>query len=230
MTGSDSSKTDSYHHGHLRQALLEAALELASERGVGGFSMREVSRRAGVSHNAPYHHFADKGKMVEELAAESFRALTSFLHEAEAKPDRPEQKLVALCVAYVRFAIENSARFRFMFQPEMRQKTPFSYPYGLASSSDGATDDQGKQEEESSTERAKMEAYGVLVNAVVECQKAGLSPAGDPTSLALTAWSTVHGLSVLLLDGPKKITESEEALETITRGVTERLAYGLLAR
>ena len=229
MTEAISGKTDRYHHGHLRQALLEAALELASERGVGGFSMREVSRRAGVSHNAPYHHFADKGKMMEDLAAESFRAITGFLREVQEKPDGPDERLVALCVAYVRFAIENPTRFRFMFQPEVRQTTS-NYPFGLAGFYDGVPDDQGKQVEGSPKDRAMMEAYDILVDAVVECQKVGLSPAGDPALLALTAWSTVHGLSVLLLDGPKKLMESEEALETITRVVTERLAYGLLAR
>ena len=80
LEGSGGKNGGRYHHGRLRRAVMDAALGLAAERGLGkGFSMREVARRAGVSHNAPYHHFAGRGALVEELALESFGALREEL-------------------------------------------------------------------------------------------------------------------------------------------------------
>ena len=216
-----------YHHGHLRRTLLDAALELASERGLGGFSMREVARRAGVSHNAPYHHFADKGTIVAELAAESFDALTGVLREARAGASGDAaEKLLASGVAYVRFAVENPERFRLMFRPELRT----GYRPELGDSSNMAVIGDSP-EERSPALLAASTAYGELVDAVSECQESGLVASGDPAPLALTAWSTVHGLAVLVLDGPEGgIASSVEEANQAARVVTETLARGLLTR
>lgn len=221
-----SGKGDRYHHGGLRRALLDAALGLADERGVGGFSMREVSRRAGVSHNAPYHHFAGKGALVEELATESFEALAGALGEARTRTGGDAgERLSALGVAYVRFAVRNPARFRFMFRPELRS----GYRPELRRSSEGPP--AAPTGEEPRRERAAMGAYRVLLDAVGECQRAGLAAPGDPATPALTAWSTVHGLSVLVLDGPGGGPgSSAEEAERAAGAVTETLARGLLPR
>jgi len=75
-------KPRSYHHGNLKQALLDASLELIRKSGPGGFTLREVARMAGVSHNAPYRHFRDKEELLAELAAEGFRRLTAAMVKA----------------------------------------------------------------------------------------------------------------------------------------------------
>lgn len=227
MVGSARKKGESYHHGQLRRAVLDAALELIVERGVGGFSMREVARRAGVSHNAPYHHFADKGELVEELAVESFGALTGALREARAEAaGGPAERLRESGVAYVRFAVENPERFRLMFRPEL--KTGQRPGPGRLSGRADREEDPG---EASPSERAGGTAYGVLVDGIVECQREGSVAPGDLASLALTAWSTVHGLAVLILDGPEgKIAGSTEEAERAARVVTETLGRGLVAR
>ena len=72
----------SYHHGNLKQALLEASLDLIRKAGAGAFTLREVARRAGVSHNAPYRHFRDKEELLAALAAEGFDRLTAAMTKA----------------------------------------------------------------------------------------------------------------------------------------------------
>jgi AcrR family transcriptional regulator len=227
MVGSVRKKGEGYHHGQLRRAVLDAALELIVERGVGSFSMREVARRAGVSHNAPYHHFADKGELVEELVVESFGALTDALHEARAEAvSGAVGRLQASGVAYVRFAFENPERFRLMFRPELKtgQRPGSERISGRAV----REEDPG---EASPSEQAGGTAYGVLVDGIVECQREGSVAPGDPASLALTAWSTVHGLAVLILDGPEsEVAGSAEEAERAARVVTETLGRGLIAR
>ena len=71
-----------YHHGDLRRALLDAALQLVAERGIPDFTLREVARQAGVSHNAPYNHFADKAELVVALTVEGFQKLEVVLRSA----------------------------------------------------------------------------------------------------------------------------------------------------
>jgi AcrR family transcriptional regulator len=108
-----------YHHGNLRQALLEAARGLVAEAGLDGFGLREVSRRAGVSHAAVYNHFANRSALVEALAIEAFAAFTAALRAAERTTDDPLLRLERVGIAYVRFAFEHQAEFRFMFRPEL---------------------------------------------------------------------------------------------------------------
>lgn len=224
---SEPGKGDRYHHGRLRRALLDAALDLANERGVGGFSMREVSRKAGVSHNAPYHHFSSKGALVEELADQSFEALAGALREArENTSGDAGKRLLAVGVAYVRFAMENQTQFRFMFRPELRTGYRPELQRSPTSSATGEN-----LTEEPQKEPAVPDAYRVLLDAVEDCQRAGLAGPGETASLALTAWSTVHGLSVLMLDGPENGSiDSGEEVGVVASTVTETLAQGLLLR
>lgn len=98
-----------YHHGNLRVAILRAAGELLEDQGVADLALREVARRAGVSHNAPYRHFADRDALLAALAAEGFAQLGAALDAAGAGGPRARGE------AYVDFALANPARFRLMF-------------------------------------------------------------------------------------------------------------------
>src|SRR5271165_5836654 len=103
----------SYHHGNLRQALLNAGLELVTQKGINGFTLREVARRAGVSHNAPYAHFRARADLVAALAAQGVRGLRDALAEARDRTTgNAIDRLRSTGVAYVRFAIQNPAAFR----------------------------------------------------------------------------------------------------------------------
>ena len=95
-----------YHHGDLRAALVRAAEEVLEEQGLAGLSIREVARRAGVSHNAPYRHFADRESLLAELAAEGFRRLGAELAAHSGRE---------IGEAYVRFALAQPERYRLMF-------------------------------------------------------------------------------------------------------------------
>jgi AcrR family transcriptional regulator len=105
---------DKYHHGNLKAALLKAAFQLIGKIGSEGLTLREVARRAGVSHNAPYRHFKSKEDLVAALATEAFRQLHQFLIDATALAD-PAGRLGAAGRAYLRFGLANRSRFHVMF-------------------------------------------------------------------------------------------------------------------
>jgi AcrR family transcriptional regulator len=170
----------SYHHGDLRRTLLDASLALVQEQGIQALSLREVARKAGVSHNAPYHHFPDKGALMAAICQEGFEGLAREMAAARAgATDDPRARLEACGQSYVRFALSSPAHFRVMFRPELADAEV--HPEMLA---------------------ASQPAFQMLVQGVVECQQAGQAPAGDPMPLVLTCWSAVHGLASLWLDGP----------------------------
>lgn len=155
-----------YHHGDLRSEILRSAGKIIEEQGVAGLSLREAARRAGVSHNAPYRHFADRGALLAALAAEGFGRLGAALELGAAAGPRARGE------AYVRFALEHPQRFRLMFgglvpldaDPALRQAAAGTYA-------------------------ALVRAFEPLAGA-----------RGAPIAAA-AAWSLVHGLSQLLLDG-----------------------------
>ena len=152
-----------YHHGDLRTAVLRSAGKALEKEGVAALSLREVARRAGVSHNAPYRHFPDRDALLAALAAEGFERLAERLVANQGRE---------MGAAYVRFALEHPQRFRLMFGGLLElQKHP-----ELA--------------------RASAGAYSALVEAM-RTQK----EISDPETAGAAAWSLVHGLSHLLLDG-----------------------------
>jgi AcrR family transcriptional regulator len=108
------SPTATYHHGDLRAALVQAAMELLEENGESALSLRAVARRAGVSAAAPYRHYADREALVSAVAAVGYEELAQRLAAAHPAPSTPDQ-LASVAVAYVQFALERPALFRIMF-------------------------------------------------------------------------------------------------------------------
>ena len=102
-----------YHHGDLRQAVLTAALDVIASEGPGALSLRDLARRAGVSHAAPAHHFKDRTGLLTAIAAEGYELLARALADA---PDLRERG-----VRYVRFAVAHPAHFQVMFQPGLHR-------------------------------------------------------------------------------------------------------------
>lgn len=178
-----------YHHGDLRRALMDAALASVAEGGLASLSLREAARRVGVSPAAPYHHFPSLEALVEALCAEGFSGLDAAMAAAAAAD--PQAQMRALGRAYLHYAATHPAHFRLMFSgpaPELEAPSPDTVP-----------------------------AFGQLIAGIHDLQAAGLAPPGPVAPLALLAWSLVHGLACLRIDGPLSgglMGLTPEALET----------------
>jgi AcrR family transcriptional regulator len=186
-----------YHHGNLRRALLDAALELVEREGVAGLTLREAARRAGVSQAAPYRHFADKEALLAAVAEEGFTALAAEMRQRRDAQQDPLLRFRELGLAYVSVAVAHPSHFRVMFgrQTAARARHP-----GLR--------------------RAADETFALLVDGIVACQHAGQVRHGDPRQLALAAWSIVHGLAALVVDGQlvdRSLLTNDELAEAVTR-------------
>ncbi|MDF3051104.1 MAG: TetR family transcriptional regulator [Pseudonocardia sp.] len=107
-------ETRPYHHGDLRQTLLAAAVDAIAESGPARLSLRELARRAGVSHAAPAHHFGDKAGLLTAVAAEGYHLLADALTAAQQAGD-----FLDTGVAYVRFAVDHRAHFEVMYRPDL---------------------------------------------------------------------------------------------------------------
>ena len=169
---------DSYHHGDLRRALLDEASAVLESGGVSALSLRDLARRAGVSATAPYHHFKGKSDLVCALAEDALEHLDAAL--AIPTHANPHERLRAMGVAYVMFAVAHPERFRLAFRPELGAN-PFE---------DFRMD--------GSTPVDEIVAYRRLVGAVREIEH----DEHQQAALAMAAWGMVHGLAALFVDGP----------------------------
>lgn len=104
-----------YHHGNLRAALIDTAIDLLGERGIQGFSLAEASRRLGVAVAAPYRHFADRDELLVAVAIRAAETFAERLERASDPADPPEQRLPVMVRAYVGFAYDNRPLFQAMF-------------------------------------------------------------------------------------------------------------------
>jgi len=162
---------DKYHHGNLRSALLKAAFHLAAR--AENFTLREVARRAGVSHNAPYRHFRSKEDLIAALATDSFRQLLAYLRAAVAEVPSPPDRLQAAARAYLRFALKNPSRFNIMFHSTFDRE---AYPDYVA-------------------------AYTESLSLVSELLEPHKDLNVDTDTAAELVWASVHGITGLGLAG-----------------------------
>jgi AcrR family transcriptional regulator len=198
---STSNSRKAYHHGDLANALLGAALEAIGEHGVAAVSLRDIARRAGVSHGAPAHHFKDKAGLLTALATQGHLRLSETLSRARANhPDDSLEAFKATGVAYVMFAIEQRAHFEIMFQPELQNRADAE----LAS--------------------AGSASYQVLLDALNAAQSDGFISAQDTESQAIAAWALVHGLAQLWQSSNLPEHKSRAELEQLAWRVVHAFA------
>ncbi len=175
-----SERDGTYHHGNLRRALLDAAVALIAEHDSTDFTMRELSRHAGVTHNAPYRHFETKTHLLAALAEEGFGILRARGLAACPADMPPRDRVRALGASYVTFAVDHPHHFRLMFGTPMAQA----------------------RESHPELARAADASFALLRDAIEGCRAAGLLRRDVSTrNLGLVAWSLVHGLAALLVSG-----------------------------
>ena len=160
----------------LRDTVLAAAVDYIADNGPDGLSFRQVAIAAGVSHQAPYHHFSDRRGIFQAIAAEGYELFTTAMLESlAAEPDDPT---TALLEAYVNFALDHRGHFRVMFRPDL---------CAIADSPE--------------LQRMADGSFDVLVDHVRDLL-GPKAPLKDIRARAAAMWSLAHGLSTLLIDGP----------------------------
>lgn len=185
-----------YHHGDLRNALVAAALELVTKHGAEGFSLREAARAVGVSPAAAYRHFEDRSKLLRALAHEGLARLALKMEEAVAtapgapgSPARATAELAAIGAAYVEFAVAHPAHFRVMFGPWCDlgdELAPELLPRG-------------------------RDPLQLLVDTLDAMVRTGAITASARAVAEISAWSAVHGLASLLVEGGLRLSAAERS-------------------
>lgn len=196
--------TQPYHHGALRQALLDSAETILDRDGIEALTLRATAREAGVSHAAPAHHFGDLSGLLTALAASGFVRFRQFLQtEIETAGPYPGARLIGLGRGYVEFARAFSGLFRLMFRSERLDWSS------------------------STLSQAAEAAFALLTQIDSEAGEQPVLTGPQSLSLAMTRWSLVHGLSTLLVDG--RLGEFVEMTEgaDIENVIEEVLSRGL---
>jgi AcrR family transcriptional regulator len=167
-----------YHHGDLREALIAAALEIIGEIGPQGLTIREVARRAGVSHAAPYRHFTDKDELILAVVERGFEMLDVEVRRAreEAGAD-PIDQFAASGEAYLGFALGYPTYYQVMFSGDLLNRNGNDVLRHTSSA-----------------------AFGNMIDDIRTCQDLGIVKPGDPTLQAIAIVSAVHGFVSLAND------------------------------
>jgi AcrR family transcriptional regulator len=201
-----------YHHGDLRRAIVKAALEILGETQSLEFSLRELARRAGVSHNAPYKHFADKRELLAAVSASGFEMLTKRMAREIAGFRSPREQLFAMLRAYIDHGVENPALYSLMFGGYL-----------------GGPDRSRPAIELAEAEKTKALLAGVIVaGGLGRTIPDGPRNERKVAGAILACWSLVHGLTLLLADGlvgPKK--KSGALGDKLVQGMLDGLAAEL---
>lgn len=199
-----------YHHGDLRNALLEQAVKLVEEVGADAFSLREAARLVGVSANAAYRHFADRSELLRAVAEVGFSRMQRRVHQAVSSvsarrsPGTAVERAKAVGRAYVEFAVEHPELLRVMFGSD-----------GLAS-----FDRSGPP---------KPDPYAMLASALDELVAEGSLPADRRPGAELKAWVVVHGFASLVVQGVGAL-QSKSSRKEALESVLDFAVVGLLGR
>lgn len=190
-----------YHHGNLREELLERAEEIVRTRGVADLSLRELAREAGVSHGAPRRHFPDRQALLDALALRGFERLEQEILAAAKGRAGLQTRLSRTAVAYVRFAVRDSALLEVMFAGKHRDPG-------------GPVHEAGDR------------AFTAMAGLITEGQAAGHLAGTSPEQLGLLVWSTLQGLASLVNGGML----DEADLDGIVTDAMRNLMTGLAPR
>jgi AcrR family transcriptional regulator len=201
-----------YHHGALRSTLIEASVALAREGGPDRVVLREAARAAGVSHSAAYRHFTDREALLAEVSRHARSELAAEMRRRVNRAKDPLERLQAVGTAYVDFALTQPGLFRtaFISHPAATHPEDHDRPAGP----------------ETRSPADSPEPFEILGQVLDQAQHAGLLDPHRRPGAEIAAWSAVHGLANLLLDGPLPNTPAD--IEFSLGQVLDLIARGLL--
>jgi AcrR family transcriptional regulator len=168
-----------YHHGDLKNALIEAGIDILAQEGVSGLSLRKVARKAGVSHAAPYAHFADKQALIAAISTGGHEKIHKrIVGIVEQYPDDPLRQLVETAWAYADFGFREPDHFRITFSGVVERERDYPALVEMAARN-----------------------FGLVRALVMRCQAAGILHLGEPDLVAVGVWGLVHGFVSLVQQG-----------------------------
>lgn len=194
-------KKSSYHHGDLKRALMQSAVELISEVGPEGFTLIEVCRKAGVSQNAPYRHYKNVEALLAAIAVEGYKELYVRTSAMESKHHSPLDSLKKVAMAYVQFSLDFPAQYRVMFD---QQYPPEMYP---------------------ELDEALDRSFDVARQLVEACRKEGLMRGGTAMDHTYLCWTMVHGLARLVSSGRLSFPTKEAQMKFIRFSIRNALGH-----
>jgi len=185
-----------YHHGDLRNELIEIGAKLLIEQGLENFSLRKVAKEIGVSHAAPYRHFKNKEDLILEIAKKGIKEF----YDALAKPfqefiDQPKLQLIELGKAYINFAVNNPYLMKILFFSDLKKNIDITKITNI-----------------------NKDGYSMLEKSVKNCITTGETKINDVQKLSLLSWSFVHGLSALMMENVVYFgSASDEMIDQLVR-------------
>jgi AcrR family transcriptional regulator len=169
---------ETYHHGDLKNALIKAGIDILAREGIDGLTLRKAAQEVGVSHAAPYAHFADKQALLAAIATEGHRRINArFTEVRDRHPGDPLRQLVETAWAYAEFGLEESGLFRVTYSSAVTKEADYPELMDMI-----------------------MRNFAMLRELVERCQRAGILIAGDPELAAVGVWGLVHGFVSLVLE------------------------------
>ena len=186
-----------YHHGNLKETLIDVAIQEIKERGTINLSLRQLAQKCGVSQSAPYRHFRDKQHLIAVITGHGYKLLTEMAEKVQTESDLPEVRLRKICLTYVQFAMKNNALFNLMTGPDSFNKN--KYP-DLLKSAD--------------------ECFSRLIKTLASLTGKPQTLREDDT-FALLTYAVIHGVTILLVNGQIRRAKTKKEQEKIALDVID---------